>query len=231
MSNTKEISVFVDESGSFDPDRHSSRYYMICMVFHDQSVDISPQIKALEGSLQDMGLAPSHCIHAGPLIRREAEYAAMSREMRRGIFRRMFLFLHNADISYKCFKIDKHFIGGQQDLHDPLLQQIVRFLIENEQTFNAFDKLKVYYDNGQSDLTKILKEAFALFESRTEFVPDVEPSNYRLFQAADIACTIELARSKLEETAGLSESERVFFGGLKNFRKNFLKLLDRKLFA
>ena len=26
----------------------------------------------------------------------------------------------------------------------------------------------------------------------------------------------------------LSESERVFFGGVKNFKKNYLKLLDRR---
>ena len=27
----KEISVFVDESGSFDPDAASSRYYLLCI--------------------------------------------------------------------------------------------------------------------------------------------------------------------------------------------------------
>ena len=32
---TKEISVFVDESGSFEPDEESSRYYIVCFVFHD----------------------------------------------------------------------------------------------------------------------------------------------------------------------------------------------------
>ncbi len=30
---TKEISVFIDESGSFEADPDSSRYYMVCMVF------------------------------------------------------------------------------------------------------------------------------------------------------------------------------------------------------
>ena len=28
----KEISVFVDESGTFDPDVEASRFYLICMV-------------------------------------------------------------------------------------------------------------------------------------------------------------------------------------------------------
>ena len=84
---------------------------------------------------------------------------------------------------------------------------------------------------GQSDLTALLKEAFAIYASRTEFVPEVEPSKYRLFQVADLACTLELARAKLSEPGGLSESEKVFFGGTKNFKKNYLKLLDRKRFV
>ena len=230
MAITKNISVFIDESGSFDPDRLSSRYYIVCMVFHDQSRDISREIENLETSFESMKLKRQLCVHAGPLIRREAEYVTIDRATRRGIFRRIFLFMHNACISYKCFKIDKYFLGSSQSVHDPLLQQIVQFLLEHTAEFNAFDRLKVYYDNGQAELTRLLKESFALFASRTEFIPEVEPSRYRLFQVADLICTLELARAKLATPEGLSESERAFFGGERNFKKNFLKLLDRKLF-
>ena len=230
MNNIREISVFVDESGSFDPNRDSSRYYLVCMVFHDQSVSIANEIAELEHSLTALNLPASHCVHAGPLIRREDEYATLSRETRRGIFRRMFLFMHKANISYQCFKIDKNFIGGKQGLHDPLLQQIAKFLLDHSADFNAFQKLKVYYDNGQRQLTALLKEAFAFFASRTEFIPAVEPSRYRLFQVADIICTLELIRQRLVDTGRLTESENAFFAGTKNFRKNYLKLLDRKIF-
>ena len=65
MGKTKEISVFVDESGSFDPDRSSSRYYLVCMVFHDQEKDISRQIEVLEQNLEAIGLPRNHCVHAG----------------------------------------------------------------------------------------------------------------------------------------------------------------------
>ena len=37
----KEISVFVDESGTFDPDVEASRFYLVCMVFHDQVKSIA----------------------------------------------------------------------------------------------------------------------------------------------------------------------------------------------
>ena len=152
----------------------------------------------------------------------------MSREERRGIFRRMFLFFHNVDVTYKCFVVDKNFIGPHHDVHDSLLQQIIGFLLSKSDELSAYEKLKVYYDNGQSKLTSLLKEAFTIFASRTEFIPDVEPARYRLFQVADIACTLELARAKLLSHEGLSESEIAFFGGVKKFKKNYLKLLDRQ---
>ena len=225
---TREVSVFIDESGSYEHDRQSSRYYLVCMVFHDQDIDITAEIEKLEVALESIGLDRLHCVHAGPLIRREREYAGMNREERRGIFRRMFLFFHNVDVTYKCFVIDKNFLGPNQDVHDSLLQQIIRFLLSRADELSAFDKLKVYYDNGQSKLTCILKEAFSIFASRTEFIADVEPARYRLFQVADITCTLELARAKLLSNEGLSESEMVFFGGVKKLKKNYLKLLDRR---
>ena len=231
MSKIREISVFVDESGSFDSDKESSQYYLVCMVFHDQDVDLSSEVSALDHSLSDMGLGSDHCIHAGPLIRREKEYAALNRSTRRGVFDRMMAFLRKTPISYKCFSVNKRFLGGKQNLHDSLLVQMVRFLAENAASFDAFDTIKIYYDNGQNGLTTILKEAFALFASRTVFVPEVEPSRYRLFQVADVACTIELARLKLDNDEGLSESENTFFGGVKNFKKNYLKILAKKLFV
>jgi len=50
----KDISVFVDESGSFAPDSNSSRYYLICLVLHDQAADISGAVSILEDSLDNV---------------------------------------------------------------------------------------------------------------------------------------------------------------------------------
>ena len=55
MGKTKEISVFVDESGSYDPDETSSLYYMVCLVFHDQDSDISGEILKLEDAIAATG--------------------------------------------------------------------------------------------------------------------------------------------------------------------------------
>ena len=73
---TKEISVFVDESGSFAPARTDlhSPYYLLCMVFHDQTDDLANEIERLREAFRQSGLDADISVHAGPMIRREEEY-------------------------------------------------------------------------------------------------------------------------------------------------------------
>lgn len=224
----KEISVFVDESGSFDPDAKSSQYYLVCMVFHDQSVPIDEAIARLDEGLIGLGLGENHTVHAGPLIRWEEPYRKLRRQERRVIFARMMSFLRHVDVTYRCFYVDKRFVDCVEVLHDQLLQQIVAFLAEHAVEFNSYDKLKVYYDNGQSYVTTILRDAFALFSSRLEFVPNVVPEKYRLFQVADVIATLELVRLKLESDGRISEAEKGFFLSIQNLKKNFLRPTSRK---
>ena len=139
---TKEISVFVDESGSFESDEESSRFYLVCFVLHDQSADISEWVGNLEDYLDARGLGREHCVHVGPLIRREGEYAQMQREERQGIFNKMMAFVRKADIAYRCFAVDKHFEDADTAVHDKLLQSINRFLVEHAEMFNLYEKLK-----------------------------------------------------------------------------------------
>lgn len=221
----KTISVFVDESGSFDSTADSSRYYLLCLVLHDQTTAVAEAIADLEDSLEELGVGRNHCIHAGPLIRREREYADMLREDRRRILGRMMSFIRKVDFKYKCFALDKKFISGETAIHDNLLQQLVRFLIDSAADLNGYQRLKIYYDDGQQQIKQLLREAFAIFSAKAVFVEDVQPENYRLFQAADVLCSLELTRIKLLSGERLSRSEYDFFNGIHNLRKNYLKPL------
>ena len=137
-------------------------------------------------------------------------------------------FIRKVDFRYKCFALDKKFISGETAIHDSLLQRLVRFLIDRSHRFNAYDRVKVYYDDGQPQIKQLLKEAFALFASKTTFVENVQPANYRLFQAADVLCTLELMKLKLQSGERLSRSEFEFFNGIQNLRRNYLKpILDK----
>ena len=162
------------------------------------------------------------------MIRREEEYRTMSRELRIRIFRRMMVFIQKANFKYKCFKLFKPYNSGDGAIHDTLLQDIVDFLISHREDFNASEKIKVYYDNGQTQVTALLREAFAIYSSKVVFATEVQPAKYSLFQAADVICTLELVKTKLLVNGSVSESEDRFFGGIKNLKKNYLKPLSRK---
>ena len=51
----REISIFVDESGDFGECEKHSPYYIVTMVFHDQSKDISREIIKLDRELKNIG--------------------------------------------------------------------------------------------------------------------------------------------------------------------------------
>ena len=52
----------------------------------------------------------------------------------------------------------------------------------------------------------------------------VTPSDYRLFQVADMFCSMELIRLKSAASA-ISASELEFFGNIRDLKKNYLNPL------
>ena len=48
----KELSIFIDESGDFGEVTNLPSYYLVTMVFHDQTIDISDEIKKFEFSIR-----------------------------------------------------------------------------------------------------------------------------------------------------------------------------------
>ena len=88
----KELSIFDDESGDFgDYDEHSS-YYIISMILHDQSIDITKNVDWLESKLADLGY-PNHCMHSGPIIRNEQEYRKETLDNRRKLLKALLIFI------------------------------------------------------------------------------------------------------------------------------------------
>lgn len=86
----------------------------------------------------------------------------------------------------------------------------------------------LYYDYGQIELSKILNHMMALHFTNYE-IKKILPQNYKLFQAADFACAIELIAKKIERKS-LTKSETLIFNSKNSFKKDFLKELRKKLF-
>ena len=52
----KELSVFIDESGDFGELTERPPYYLVTLVFHDQSIDITEEIRKLEEAVRLTGM-------------------------------------------------------------------------------------------------------------------------------------------------------------------------------
>ena len=148
----KTLSIFVDESGNFQYPDKDSRFYIIGMVFHDQSKDIKQYVEDLDRVEYDIGIE-NHCFHAGPLIRKEKEYAILNRHFRGRIFSRMMAFAHRVDFKYHCLSVDKKFITSVDQIVDKLRSSLSEFLREKHGLLAALEIVKVYYDCGQAPIT------------------------------------------------------------------------------
>ena len=221
----KELSIFVDESGDFGDYVEHSSYYIISMVLHDQENDISADIEMLERHLDEIGY-PDHCLHAGPLIRNEHPYRHEGLENRQKLIKTFMAFFRKVDISCLTVSIEKKHIEDAVEAVGKLAKKLSLFIREHYDFFQSFDVIKIYYDNGQVEVSKILSSVFNALLPEVEF-RKVIPSQYKLFQVADLLCTLFLVQQKLEAKA-LSKSELMFFGNVRDFRKNYLKPISRK---
>ena len=186
----KELSIFIDESGDFGEYAVHSPYYIITMIFHDQSDDINPSISKLNQELFYLQL-DDLCIHTGPIIRKEEIYRNMNIPERRRIFNKMVAFIRQINIRYKCFYIEKKHIDDVVEATGKLSKQISQFVRDNYEEFLSFDDVKLYYDNGQVEVSKILSSVFNALLPNPIF-QKVMPTEYKLFQVADLLCTMEL---------------------------------------
>lgn len=221
----KELSIFIDESGDFGEYSHHSPYYIITMVFHNQSSSIDSALVQLDKELDYLNLS-NHCIHTGPIIRKEENYSLLKIDERRRIFNKMVAFVRQGDIRYKCFYIEKKHITDVVEATGKLSKLISAFIRSHYSEFLSFDDVKIYYDNGQVEVSKILSSVFNALLPEVEFRKAV-PSNYKLFQVADLFCTMCLVKLKLD-TKQLSKSELSFFGNERDLKKNYLKPLAKK---
>lgn len=110
-------------------------------------------------------------------------------------------------------------------LNVALAREISNFINENKEYMNSFDKIVIYYDNGQETLATILDTLFASYpnvERRIEF----DHKKKRLFQVSDMLTVIDKLDYKRKNNISFTKSEKYFFNG-KDFR-HIINLLKKK---
>lgn len=221
----KELSVFIDESGDFGEIKERPAYYLVTFVFHDQDNTIAEQVSKLEESVHSLGHNVEY-IHTGPVIRREEVFAGYSIDERRKLLYKMLNFVQGCPISYLTVVVDRREATDKIALSGKLAKAINRAMSEHMDFFADFEKIIVYYDNGQVELSTILNAVFSIQFFNVEF-RKAEPQKYRLLQAADFICFMELLKIKWSEKR-LSKSEEHFFYKPQELKKTFFRSIAKK---
>ncbi len=220
-----ELSVFLDESGI---EEGVSRYYLVTLVMHNQSESIEPIVFDYERSIAAKGLA-NIPFHANPLKRANGAYENMEPADRKRLMASFRILVQNLPISYKTFVHKSKEFKDSTHLQALIKRDLVNFLVDELEFFQSFDKVKIYYDGGQTSVKNALHDAIEFALSKDAVIyrnPDY--ATFKLLQVADYLCEIELAAVKYanhDETA----TDVKFYGEIGAFKRNFLKQARRKL--
>ena len=222
----KELSIFVDEAGVLGPYKVRDPYYILSFVFHNQEDDISSALKIFKENISNLGFNVKS-LHAGPIIRREEEYKNVAREDRKRLFKVMMSFFRKSPLLCKSIYIEKKHTEDDIEIVDRLSTELKRFLSDHLEFFQSFDVVKVYYDNGQIPIARMLVIVFKFMLSNVE-IRKVVPSDYQLFQISDMLCTLKHIELKMEKKM-MSKSELAFFDySDRILKKEYLKHISNK---
>ena len=219
------ISLFCDESGNVGK---SSKYYLVTLVLHDQADDISTALSKYESVLRQAGL-PDIPFHMTPLLRAHDEYGNLGIQTRKRMLSKFSIFAQHLPYSYHTFAYRKSEFPDDEAMFARMRRDLVTFLFDHLEHFQSFDQVKLYYDDGQGALSKVLHSAIEYAISKGACVyRDAHPQDYRLSQVADYVCGIELTALKYDAKES-TPTDEIFFGGSTSFKKNFLKQVRRHL--
>lgn len=205
----KRLNIFVDETGEFGYGVKSSMLYGISFTFHEQDNDISGELNNLNNRLMKIGY--TNMIHMSDLIMRRGDYSKFDIKMRKSIFNSIYQFSRKIPVKYHTIIIDKRFIDNGNVLRKQIINEVNQMIKNNEGYFNKFNKIVMYYDNGQEPLGYILDSLFIRFNSYEHRVK-FDHVEKRLFQVSDMLTYVDKAIYKHKKNIKYEKSELYFFG-------------------
>lgn len=221
----RRLNIFVDETGEFGFGKGASELYGVSFTFHEQKDDIIPELTKLNDRLSEIGY--TNMIHMADLIMKRGDYSKLDINTRKSIFNAIYHFSRRIPVKYKTIIIDKKYVDISSILKQQLSIEIDKMIKEHKNYFNKFDKIVMYYDNGQETLGIILDNIFSKlsgFEHRVNF----DHKEKRLFQVSDMLTYIDKYDYKYKNKKYFSKGDKYFFNDTE-IRK-ILKALSKKRF-
>lgn len=204
----KRLNIFIDESGDFGFVDGSSELYAVSFTIHESDNSILNELEYLNDRLNK--LEYDGMLHLAYLIAKRDDYATFNLEQRQKIFWTIFSFARKVPVKLKTIILDKRYMNSKSQLNKAISIEINSFINENKKYLNSFDKIVIYYDNGQETLATILDIVFATndkVERRVEF----DHTKKRLFQVSDMLTFIDKLDYKFHNNMVFTNAEKFFF--------------------
>lgn len=164
-------------------------------------------------------------IHTANLITKRDEYKYMDIMERKYIFNALYHFSRKIPIKYHSIFINKNYYNSKLKLRIEIIKQINLLIEKNYNYFNKFDKIVLYYDNGQDVLGNILDLYFSQFNNYTHII-DFDHTKKKLFQVADMLTFIDKYYYKEKHKIKITKNENYF---LETFKiKKIYKEIEQK---
>ena len=221
----KRLNIFIDETGEFGFGKGSSELYGVSFTFHEQQDDIMVELNKLNKRLREIGYI--EMIHMADLIMNRKEYKSFDIKKRKSIFNSIYQFSRRIPVKYKTIIVDKRYTDNRTVLRQRISMEINKMIKEHETYFERFDKIVMYYDNGQEVLGTILDSIFYRFDGFEHRV-DFDHKEKRLFQVSDMLTFVDKYDYKYKNKIPFTEGEKFFFS-VEDIRR-VLKELNKKRF-
>ena len=207
MLTIKRLNIFIDESGDFGFVDGSSELYAVSFTIHESNNSISNELQYLNERLDKLDY--TGMLHLAYLIAKRDDYSSFNLEQRQKIFWTIFNFARIIPVKLKTIILDKRYMNSKRQLNKAISIEMNNFINDNKKYLDSFDKIVIYYDNGQETLATILDILFATnekVERRIEF----DHAKKRLFQVSDMLTFIDKLDYKFHNNIPFTNAEKYF---------------------
>ena len=204
----RRLNVFVDETGDFGFEKRSASLYEISLILHEHNDRIDDQVTSLNGKFSTLGF--DGILHMGDLVTGHGDYTGMEISERRKIFTTFYAFSKTVNTHYCSVVVEKKNLKTPKELSSRIENKLSVFLTENLNYFQQFDEIVIYYDNGQTQIGKILNKVFSQLSGYRK-VSNFNKKEKKLFQVADMMTYLDKLIYKYKNHIKFSKTEARFF--------------------
>ena len=204
----KRLNIFIDESGDFGFAEGSSELYGVSFTIHESNESITNDLEYLNNRLKKANY--DGMIHLADLVAKRGDYSHFNLKQRKDIFWSIFYFSKRVKVKIHTIIVDKRFKNNKSQLNRELAVEINNFFEMIKDYMNEFDKVVIYYDNGQEALGAII-DTLLITRSNVEHRIEFNHKEKRLFQVSDMLTFVDKIIYKHNHNMTLTKAEKYFF--------------------